>query len=198
MRVNKRALLISGGIESTCLAWLLKPELAFTVDYGQVPAPTEISSSKDICAFLNIEHIVLKAPIEFMRVGLMSRNSNTQDAKHPEFWPYRNQFILTCVMMAAYGRDVAEIMIGSVSGDSKFADGTGDFIVLMNRLSALQGEKPTISAPAIKMTSEQLLSAANPPAQLLGLTFSCHRANIPCGDCPGCNKNREVLAALYR
>lgn len=197
MHVTKRALLISGGIEFTCLAWLLKPELAFTVDYGQVPAPTEISSSRDICTFLNIEHVVLGAPTNFVSVGLMSLRRSTQDSQHPEFWPYRNQFILTCAMMAGYSRGVTEIVIGSVAGDFKFADGTEDFIALMNGLSAQQGEMPKISAPAIKMTTEQLLSAANPPVQILGLTFSCHRATVPCGDCPGCNKNREVLASLY-
>ena len=187
---------MSGGIESTCLAWMLRPELGFTVDYGQVTAQTEISSAKDICHFLNIDHAVLRAPTEFVRIGLLAGNEGSTSI-HPEFWPYRNQFILTCAMMAAYDRGVTEIQIGSVVGDSRFADGTTGFIDLMNDLAKLQGSELIVSAPAIKMTTEQLLSIANPPAQLLGLTFSCHRANIPCGDCPGCNKNRQVLAAFY-
>jgi 7-cyano-7-deazaguanine synthase len=177
---------------------MLRPELAFTIDYGQRPAPTEISSSKNICALLDIEHLILSAPTDFVRTGLMSPNPVTQDLQHPEFWPYRNQFILTCALMAAYEHGATEILIGSVAGDSKFADGTMEFIDMMNRLSALQGDVTKISAPAISMTTEQLLSLSSPPTNLLGLTFSCHRATIPCGDCPGCNKNRQVLAALYR
>ena len=54
----KTALLLSGGIESTILAYEYKPDIAITIDYGQASANSEIKASKYICNKLNINHII--------------------------------------------------------------------------------------------------------------------------------------------
>ena len=59
----KTALLLSGGIESTILAYEYKPDIAITIDYGQASANSEIKASKYICNKLNINHIILDVNI---------------------------------------------------------------------------------------------------------------------------------------
>ncbi len=33
---------------------------------------------------------------------------------------------------------------------------------------------------------------------LLKLAHSCHKSNIPCGNCRGCNKYHQTLTELYK
>lgn len=193
----KRAILLSGGIESTCLTWKIRPQLALTVDYGQVTARGEIEAAKSVCHFLSIEHRTLTARANFVTKGLLAGNSDVASMSEPEFWPYRNQFIITCALMAVYYEEFSELLIGTVKGDSKFTDGTEDFIAAITRLTNTQSTRTKILAPAISMTSAELLVYAGLPKQLAGLTFSCHRSSIVCGTCPGCLKNKGILAAYY-
>ena len=55
----KPALLLSGGMDSLCLAWWLRPDVAITIDYGQLPAQAERDASAAICRGLAIEHHVV-------------------------------------------------------------------------------------------------------------------------------------------
>jgi 7-cyano-7-deazaguanine synthase len=49
MRVVRTALLLSSGMDSLCLAWWKRPNVAITLDYGQLPAQAEIAASSEIC-----------------------------------------------------------------------------------------------------------------------------------------------------
>ncbi|RZK34504.1 MAG: 7-cyano-7-deazaguanine synthase, partial [Hymenobacter sp.] len=52
--------------------------------------------------------------------------------------------------------------------------------------------------PAIKMTSVQLVQQSGISDSLLHWAHSCHKSNIPCGNCRGCNKYREVMYELQQ
>ena len=60
MESLKKGILLSGGIDSICLAFGIKPKIAYTIDYGQTVAEREIYVSKFICKELNIEHKVIR------------------------------------------------------------------------------------------------------------------------------------------
>lgn len=54
MLQNKRGILLSGGMDSMALAYLERPDIAFTINYGQRCAEAEIKASAYIAGVLNI------------------------------------------------------------------------------------------------------------------------------------------------
>ena len=190
-------LLLSGGVESTCLAWWLRPSMTITVDYGQVTASAEVDTSRRISDYIGAEHHVLRAREEFIEKGLLVGSESAFSQQHPEFWLFRNQFIVTCALMYIYPEQYVDVAIGTVLSDSKFGDGTKEFLDAINTLVSIQADNVKLIAPAAHLTSHQLVAHVGLPRQLAGLTFSCHTSPLPCGDCPGCRKNRDILADYY-
>jgi 7-cyano-7-deazaguanine synthase len=186
-----KALLLSGGIESTALAFWLRPSLCITVDYGQVTATAEVEASQAVASALKLEHITLAAKANFLSVGLLSGSRGTGEDGE-EFWPFRNQLVATIAGMAIFERNLKILVFGTVAHDRRFADGTQRFFKVLNSLMGLQPGNIEIQTPAIGLTTEQLLLRSKLPHRIFGLTFSCHRGTIPCGDCPGCRKHISI------
>jgi 7-cyano-7-deazaguanine synthase len=113
--------------------------------------------------------------------------------KNPEFWPFRNQYLAIIAAMAFYHQDVREIWFGSVSTDIRFRDGSLKFFQHLDALFSWQEGHVRVKTPAIKLTAAQLVRKSKTPRRILGATFSCHRAELACGDCPGCLKHRQLL-----
>lgn len=57
---KKTGLILSGGMDSTSILWWKRPDIAYTVDYGQLAAEAEIDASKQLCNALNIEHEIIR------------------------------------------------------------------------------------------------------------------------------------------
>jgi 7-cyano-7-deazaguanine synthase len=186
-----KALLLSGGIESTCIAYWKRPDICVTIDYGQVCAHTEVETAKAICKRLKLEHSVIEAS-PGRKFGLLGATEALRDEK-PEFWPFRNQFLGTVAAMALYERDVREIWFGTVKSDTKFLDGSRSFFNAFSELVSAQEGCVRIKAPAIGLSTERLIRLSRTPRSVLGATFSCHRGSLPCGDCPGCWKQKRLL-----
>jgi 7-cyano-7-deazaguanine synthase len=186
-----KALLLSGGIESTCLAYWKRPDLCITIDYGQVCATTEIEISSAICERLNLDHKIIKASAG-SKFGLLGRKKPANPEK-PEYWPYRNQFLATVAAMAVQEKGIREIWFGAVRSDKKFLDGTAAFYKKLDALISMQEGNIRIKAPAIALSTEELIVLSRSPRAILGATFSCHRSSLPCGDCPGCWKQFRLL-----
>lgn len=189
-----KLLLLSGGIESSCLAFWQRPDRCLTVDYGQVCAEMEIETATAIARRLKIPHeaIVARPSKSF---GLPHKKIGY--SKKPEFWPFRNQFLGTVAAMHSFGTSIKEIWFGTVKGDNRFSDGSKIFYKRLGSLISHQEGNIKISAPAINLTTEQLIIKSKTPRSILGATFSCHRSNIACGDCPGCRKQRELLYDVF-
>jgi 7-cyano-7-deazaguanine synthase len=56
-------LLFSGGIDSTCLAWMERPDRLTFIDYGQIPAAGEQRACEAIAADLGFRLDVLRADL---------------------------------------------------------------------------------------------------------------------------------------
>lgn len=191
-----RALLLSGGMDSTALAYKLRPDLAITIDYGQRSAEGEIRAAAAVCSYLSVEHVVLAADCSAIGTGPLSDNPQIAAAPVPEWWPYRNQLIVTLAAAYCIRRSVEEILIGSVAPDGLHADGRAEFFSLLSRVVAYQEGHIRVSAPAIALSTVELIREAHVPWDLLVLSHSCHVSDISCGVCGGCRKYATVRSEV--
>lgn len=189
-------LLLSGGIDSSALAAWLRPNLCLTINYGQRAATAEIHAAKAICEALDLHHESLDLPIAQLGCGDMSLSQACRHSQNSEFWPFRNQFLITVAAMRAIQYDAQGILIGSVRTDFRHADGRKEFIEGLNNLLQSQEGGLKLSAPAIDMTTLKLIQRSRVPMEILAWAHSCHISNLACGNCKGCNKHSEIMTAL--
>lgn len=190
------ALLLSGGIDSAALAAWKRPSLAITIDYGQAAALAEIRASKEICAALNLPQEIVRVDCSALGSGELAGQSPSMFAPSPEWWPFRNQLLITLAAMKCIGLGIDTILVGAVSSDSRHADGSQDFFDLVDRLVAIQEGKMRVTAPAASMSSSELVAVSKIPVTVLSWAHSCHRGNVACGACRGCEKHRDVMRDL--
>lgn len=187
-------LLLSGGIESTILAYSIRPKICLTVDYGQTVAKSELAASQNVCKALRLRHATLRVDLRQFGFGTLAGGRPGQHRATPEWWPFRNQILISVAAMAAFKAKETEIVIGTVKSDRRHKDGSLRFITSMDRLLRQQEGSLRLKAPASRMSSEELIARVRPPLSLLGLTFSCHRSNYSCGQCRGCWKNESCVS----
>ncbi|MNE66662.1 hypothetical protein D3C80_1622230 [compost metagenome] len=63
----------------------------------------------------------------------------------------------------------------------------------ISHLLSLQEGGMVVEAPAIELSTAELVRISGIPAGSLAWAHSCHKANVPCGDCRGCNKYFHVF-----
>ncbi|WP_027867753.1 7-cyano-7-deazaguanine synthase [Massilia alkalitolerans] len=192
----KTALLLSGGMDSISIAWWKRPQIAITVDYGQKAAEAEKKASAAVCAQLGIEHHIVTVDCRSLGSGDMAGSKPDAAAPASDWWPYRNQLLVTLAAMKAIGLGATTLLIGSVSSDEGHRDGTTEFVRLMDDLLSYQEGTLRVEAPAIGMTTQELVRTAEVPAAILAWAHSCHKANLPCGNCRGCNKYNQSMYDL--
>jgi 7-cyano-7-deazaguanine synthase len=192
----KTALLLSGGMDSVAIAYWLRPKMAFTVDYGQLSSKGEIRTSAIICQSLDIKHEILKADCKNLGSGDLAGKPSLPEAPESEWWPFRNQLLLTLTGMRAVSIGINHLLFGSVKTDSFHADGRSQFFDQVNSLFQMQEGVITVEAPAIHLTTAELIKVSGIPRSLLGWAHSCHVTDFACGNCRGCLKHRLVLKEL--
>lgn len=196
MQAMKTALLLSGGMDSLSIAWWMRPEVAITVDYGQLPAQAEKVAASAVCAHLGIEHHIVEIDCRALGSGDMAGSAANEHAPASDWWPYRNQMLITFAVMKAISLGVRKLLIGSVKSDGLHLDGAPAFVSAISKLVSLQEGGIVVEAPAIELSTETLIMASQVPREFLAWAHSCHKANVPCGDCRGCNKHFDVLRAI--
>ncbi|QND63674.1 7-cyano-7-deazaguanine synthase [Mesorhizobium loti] len=191
-----KALLFSGGLDSSAIAWWLKPDLCVTIDYGQRSAGGEMAASTAICEIIGLKHRAIKIDLSALGSGSMAGKAVATGASAAEFWPFRNQMLVTIAAMKLMPEGVNEIMLGSVSTD-RHADGKAPFLRGLDKTMSVQEGAVRLTAPARKMSTVTLLTTSAFPYSLIGLTFSCHVHEFACGQCSGCTKHRECVERAY-
>jgi 7-cyano-7-deazaguanine synthase len=176
------------------LAFALKPDICLTVDYGQCVAKAEIRASKNICGALQLNHETIKIDLRRFAFGSLAGRNQPLPNVAPEWWPFRNQVLITVAAMLAIKRGIAEVVIGTIKSDRRHRDGTKAFIKSMTKLIGMQEGNIRLLAPALRMSSNELIRWSGAPLGLLGLTFSCHNSVYPCGECRGCAKNEDAIS----
>lgn len=183
-------------MDSTSIAWWKRPQIAITVDYGQKAAEAEKRASAAVCAQLGIEHHIVTVDCRSLGSGDMAGSEPDAAAPASDWWPYRNQLLVTLASMKAISLGATTLFIGTVSSDEGHRDGTTEFVRLMDSLLSYQEGALRVEAPAIGMTTQELVRSADVPAEILAWAHSCHKANLPCGDCRGCNKYNQSMYDL--
>jgi 7-cyano-7-deazaguanine synthase len=191
-----KALLMSGGLDSSALAWWLRPELCVTVDYGQRAAKGEMAASTAICDAIGLSHCKVEVDLSSLGSGTMADKAPAAGGAASEFWPYRNQMLVTLAAMQLMPQGFNEIMVGSVCTD-RHADGKAPFYRALDRMVSLQEGNVRVTAPARKYSTSKLLRMSGFPYGLIGLTFSCHVYEFACGQCSGCIKHRQCVEDAY-
>jgi 7-cyano-7-deazaguanine synthase len=194
--LTKRALLLSGGMDSTALAWDLRPNLGITIDYGQLAAPGEMRASAAVCLALGIEHRVIRVDCRSLGSGDMAGTDSLAFAPVSEWWPFRNQLIVTLGACAAIQAGMTRLAIAAVASDSSHADGRREFFEQMNQLLLIQEGEIVLEAPAVEDTTVSLCRRVAVPFEILAWSHSCHISEHACGRCRGCRKHRESMREL--
>ena len=178
---NNAIVLLSGGLDSIALAYWKRPRFAITIDYGQNAAAAELKAASAVAESLKMQHVIIKSDCSSLGAGIMSQNGSIESSPSPEWWPFRNQLIITLAAMRAIRLGVKELLVGSVKDDCNYVDGTSAFYDLIDHLMAAQEGGIKVSAPAINMSTEELIQVSGVPRSLLLWAHSCNRGNIPCG-----------------
>lgn len=196
MQQNKKAILLSGGMDSIALAYWMHPEVAITLDYGQRAAEAEITAASQVANILGMEHHVLSIDCSSLGSGDLVGTTPIGNAPVSEWWPYRNQMLVTLALMKAIQLGVCELMVGSVKTDAQHTDGTAAFYEQLSKLVLMQEGSIKVTAPAIEMTTVELVKRSGIPENILMYAHSCHTSNHPCGRCHGCTKYMYVKEQL--
>jgi len=191
-----RALLLSGGMDSTALAWGIRPELAITIDYGQRAARGEIRAASTVCEVLGLRHRVVQVDCRALGSGDMAGTAPSEFAPVSEWWPFRNQLLITLASAVAIEERINIISLGVVSSDGSHADGRLEFLEAMKRVLSVQEGKLELEFPALHESTSVLCQRVGIPFEVLAWAHSCHISEYACGRCRGCNKHRETMREL--
>lgn len=194
--MSRTAVLLSGGMDSIAVAYWRRPSLALTVDYGQVSAAGELRAAAAVADELEMQHEVVKADLSALGSGDLAGRAAIDTAPTSEWWPFRNQMLITLAAMRGIGLDVTRLLIGTVKSDSSHADGRPEFIAAMDDVLRLQEAGLRVEAPAIELTAVELIRTSATPIEILAWAHSCHVAEYACGTCRGCHKHYETYEAL--
>ena len=189
-------MLLSGGMDSIAVAYWRRPSLAITIDYGQVPAAGELRAAAAVADELGIKHEIVEVDLRALGSGDLAGRAAIDVAPIPEWWPFRNQMLVTLAAMRGIALDVTRLLIGTVKSDSSHADGRRKFIAAMDDVLKLQEGGLRLEAPAIDLTAVELIRTSATPREILAWAHSCHVAEYACGVCRGCHKHYETYEAL--
>lgn len=192
----KSALLLSGGMDSTAIAFWKRPDVAITIDYGQRPAAAEIRAAAAVCAELAMEHLAVRVDLSAFGSGDMSARPALAVAPRSEWWPFRNQALVTIAAMATIARGVGRLMIGTLRTDAHHADGTSAFVAKLSALLAMQEGTMQLEAPAIELDAVELVAISGVPMEVLAWSHSCHSSDFACGECGGCRKHYRTMESI--
>lgn len=192
----KKLLLLSGGLDSAAVAIMERPAEALFIDYGQKPAQGERAAALQIARTLDLPFSELTVDCSGIGSGLLAGQDPSMLAPTDEWWPFRNQLLVTLAAGWSIDRGFRTILLGTVASDgARHTDGSTDFVASLDKLVAMQEGSIRVHAPAIEMSSVDLVVNSRITKSIIGWTHSCHRQKLACGACPGCVKRLQVLEA---
>jgi 7-cyano-7-deazaguanine synthase len=191
-----RILLLSGGIDSAALCAWKRPDVAYTIDYGQRAAAGEIRAATILCRELRIRHRIMHVDCSALGSGDLVGRPSASIAPSSDWWPFRNQLLITLVAMAAVSDGGTHIWLASVASDHSHSDGSKEFFEAADQLLRCQIGGLRVEAPALAFSTTELVRKSKISPSLLAWTHSCHTGAFACGACRGCYKHDAVLKEL--
>ena len=208
MKNRKSIILLSGGLDSLVSLGTAKEEynieLALTFNYGQKPAEQEISASKKIAGFYNIQHKVIELPFlkDITQTSLVSNDNvptehlGTADSAKAVWVPNRNGLFLNIAASFADSYGYTHIIFGANKEEgATFPDNTPEFTAAITeslRYSTLIRAK--VTAPLINCNKNDIVNLALKYSVPLELVKSCYNdGEKNCGVCESCRRLKAAL-----
>ena len=210
----KAVCLLSGGMDSSTLAYLAKSEgydiCALHLNYGQRTESKELACAQKIASHLNAKDFVAVNVGYFSQFGESSLTDSkiaveefdAARAHVPNTYvPVRNANLLSIATSFAEAKDADAIFIGVQSLDySGYPDCRPQFIEAFQRVIDL-GTKDTttitLKTPFIRMTKTDILNVGIKLGVPYEDTWSCYRnEGKACGTCGSCHFRKEAFAAV--
>jgi 7-cyano-7-deazaguanine synthase len=140
---------------------------AVAVDYGQRPAEAEIRAAEQVCREMGISHHVLRIDCSALGAGDMRGTYGLAVVPTPEWWPFRDQMLVTFAAAHLLRFGVNRMFIGTLRSDSVNGDGTKAFVEALDLLLALQEGAIRLEAPAIEHDAVSLVRVSGVPQSIL-------------------------------
>ena len=210
----KAVCLLSGGMDSSTLAYLAKSEgydiCALHLNYGQRTEGKELTSAKKIASLLRAETFVEVNLDYFTKFGASSLTDASVAVEEFDparahvpntYVPFRNANLLSIATSFAEAKGADAIYIGVQSLDySGYPDCRPQFIEAFQRVIDL-GTKDTtqitLKTPFIRMTKTDILRVGKKLGVPYEHTWSCYRnEGKACGTCGSCHFRKEAFAAV--
>jgi len=178
----KKAVLLSGGLDSALIAAKWQGSVAISIDYGQAHK-IELEYAKKIAAEYCREHIMLSIPI--------------RPAKTDVIFECRNAALASVGAMVAGSYGCDSLMVGCNFSDfDRFPDCRPAFWQSMCK-AFNEGQYPVrIATPLLHMTKKEIVRNAKEIGLDPNDTWSCYtpRHTSPCGVCLACQTRIEAGA----
>ena len=210
----KAVCLLSGGMDSSTLAYVAKSEdygiCALHLNYGQRTQSKELACAKKIASLLGADEFVEVDVGYFSKFGASSLTDSriAVDTFDPArahlpntYVPFRNANLLSIATSFAEAQGAEAIFIGVQSLDySGYPDCRPQFIEAFQKvidLGTKESTKITLKTPFIHMTKTDILRAGMNLGVPYEHTWSCYRnEGKACGTCGSCHFRREAFAAI--
>ncbi|WAC06185.1 MAG: 7-cyano-7-deazaguanine synthase QueC [Methanoregula sp.] len=208
----KAVCLLSGGMDSSTLAYLAKSEgyeiYALHLNYGQRTEEKERACAKKIAGLLGAQDFVEVDVRYFARFGASSLTDpsiavegfDPARAHIPNTYvPFRNANLLAIATSYAESKNADAIFIGVQSLDySGYPDCRPQFIDAFQRVIDLGTKESThiaLNTPFITMTKTEILRLGIALGVPYNYTWSCYRnQDKACGTCGSCHFRKEAFA----
>jgi len=159
-----KLLLLSGGLDSTAIAAVERPTTALFVDYGQRPALAERASARMAAGHLSMDLMEVSVDLSKVGTGLLVGQSKHDRAPTPEWFPFRNQFLVTVAAAVAVQHGYCAVLLGLVAGDgARHSDGTCSFMERVDMLISGQEGGVHVVAPHLDTRAADLIAASHLP-----------------------------------
>jgi 7-cyano-7-deazaguanine synthase len=210
----KAVCLLSGGMDSSTLAYIAKSEgydiLALHLNYGQRTEKKERACAKKIAQLLKAQEFIEVDVGYFSRFGASSLTDTTiavelfepARAHMPNTYvPFRNANLLSIATSYAEAKEADAIFIGVQSLDySGYPDCRPQFIDAFQRVIDI-GTKDsthiTLKTPFIHMTKAEILKVGINLGVPYEHTWSCYQnVDRACGTCGACHFRKEAFASI--
>lgn len=210
----KAVCLLSGGMDSSTLAYLAKSEgyeiCVLHLNYGQRTESKELACAKKIASLLDATEFVEVDVGYFSQFGASSLTDKkmTVEAFDPArahvpntYVPFRNANLLSIATSFAEAKGADAIFIGVQSLDySGYPDCRPQFIEAFQKVIDL-GTKDTtkiaLKTPFITMTKTDILRVGMKLGVPYEHTWSCYRnEGAACGTCGSCHFRKDAFDAI--
>ena len=170
--------------------------IGFSDRLRQLAARGEIEAATAVCDALRLSHRVIRVDCRSLGSGDMAGTASISMAPVSEWWPFRNQLLITFGAAAALQAGLSTLVIGAVSTDASHVDGRHEFFEAMNHTLHLREGNVALETPALEDTTVSLCRRLSVPFEVLAWAHSCHVSERACGRCRGCCKHRESMREL--